>query len=66
MSTIKVTITPTGKIETEVQGVKGTGCTAILDALTAHLGTVIDDAPTAEYYEAEAWEAEDAALTATW
>ena len=53
MITIKVTISPKGKIETEVQGVKGTGCTAILDALTAQIGTAVEDRPTDEYYEAE-------------
>lgn len=48
--TIKVTITPEGKVVTEVQGVKGPACedlTRFLDAL----GPMVEDRPTAAYYE---------------
>lgn len=53
MAKIRVKIAKDGKVETEVQGVKGTGCQALLDALTANLGATIEDNATGEYYEAE-------------
>jgi hypothetical protein len=66
MIKITVTISPKGQVKTEANGIKGTGCTAILDALTANIGSIVEDTPTAEYYEAEQWESEDAVVTETW
>jgi len=42
-----------GAAVVEAHGIKGTGCDALLNALTRELGTIVEDTPTAEYYEAE-------------
>lgn len=42
-----------GAVEVEAHGIKGTGCDALLSALSAELGEVIEDQATAEYWEAE-------------
>jgi len=48
---IIVKIGKDGNIETTVHGVKGTGCTALVDALTAQLGDTTADSETPEFYE---------------
>lgn len=48
--TIKVTITPDGKVTSEVNGIKGTTCEGAADFLN-QLGAVVEDRPTGEFYE---------------
>lgn len=47
---IKIRITPDGKVETEVMGIKGTSCEGA-DAFLDSLGTVVEDKPTEEFYD---------------
>lgn len=44
-----VTFTPDGKRSFEIQGLSGTGCTALLEFVNK-MGEVIADEHTAEYY----------------
>jgi len=54
MAKIIVKISKLGKpTEVEAHDIKGTGCEALLDALTRELGEVLEDRPTADYWEAE-------------
>jgi len=53
MKQINVKISPDGsKVETEVNGVKGTACEEITAQLTKALGVVAESKRTSEYYEA--------------
>jgi hypothetical protein len=49
---VTVTIAPGGKIEVEVNGVKGEGCEALTASITA-LGESATLCRTAEYYETD-------------
>jgi len=50
--TIKITVAPDGNIVSQVNGVKGKGCTDIARLVT-QLGSVIEDKKTPEYYETD-------------
>jgi hypothetical protein len=51
---VKVTVSPDGSTEIEVDGVKGTGCTKYTDAVIKALGgKVTSDKKKAEYHEKE-------------
>lgn len=53
MAKIIITISKTGQVETEVQGVKGSGCSAISAAFAQAIGITTEDTTTGEYYEPE-------------
>lgn len=54
MIEVKVVINEDGTVETEVNGVKGSGCTQYTDAVIRALGgEVIKDEKKKEYYESE-------------
>jgi len=44
-------IYPDGRVEESVRGVKGGECHKITDEINAHLGKVVDTAPTEEMFE---------------
>ncbi len=49
---VKVTVSPDGSTEIEVNGVKGTGCTKYTDAIVKALGgDVTSDKKKPEYHE---------------
>ena len=55
MIEVKVVINEDGTVETEVNGVKGSGCTQYTDAVIKALGgDVIKEEKKQEYYESDA------------
>ena len=56
MSKIIVTIDAEGNLTTEVQGVTGSGCETLLNALTAELGETTEDNTKPEYWDEAAVE----------
>jgi len=49
---IEVNIDAAGGITVQAQGVNGSGCTALTQALERELGSVTQDEKTAEYHRA--------------
>lgn len=51
MPIVEVTIADNGDITTEVQGVKGSSCANIADAIKTLFGTARKEEKTADYYK---------------
>jgi hypothetical protein len=58
MAKMFVTITPTGNIKIQVEGIKGKKCVALSMALEESLGEVADRKFTSEYYQDESVKAQ--------
>jgi hypothetical protein len=50
---IELFISEDGELKVHIKGIKGPGCTKVLDSLAKELGTVKEQQPTSEYYESE-------------
>jgi len=51
MPKLTIVVSPTGEVETKVDGVKGAKCTDITKALEKALGKTVSSKKTGEYYE---------------
>ena len=52
LQTIRFRIRPDGRVEEQVQGLKGASCTKLTADIEAQLGSVISSAPTEDHYAA--------------
>ena len=50
LQTIRFRIRPDGRVEEQVQGLKGASCQKLTANLEARLGAVISSAPTEDHY----------------
>ena len=50
LQTIRFRIHPDGRVEEQVQGLKGSSCQKLTADLEARLGAVISSAPTEDHY----------------
>jgi hypothetical protein len=50
LETLEFIIHPDGRVEEKVTGVVGVSCSAVTAAIEAHLGRVVSQQPTSEFF----------------